>query len=89
MQKIALFYQKKLLHNKKTKKSFHECTFAPRKEYFKMFLYELFKEQRKLYNFTQEEFYEGIFKKELPLLLRYTTRMISKLKIYLFYQIEA
>ena len=28
-----------------------------------MFLYELFKEQRKLYNFTQEEFYEGIFKK--------------------------
>ena len=29
--------------------------FAPRKEYFKMFLYELFKEQRKLYNFTQEE----------------------------------
>ncbi|NSU29553.1 conjugal transfer protein TraA [Enterococcus faecalis] len=37
--------------------------FAPWKEYFKMFLYELFKEQRKLYNFTQEEFYEGIFKK--------------------------
>lgn len=28
-----------------------------------MFLYELFKEQRKLYNFTQEEFYQGIFKK--------------------------